>query len=82
MPNNNKCGDNFGFCLVNSGRYDIWLSNARGNDQSDQHIRLSTHDYEYWNFHLDQIALFDLPAVIEYVQNVTQHKKVSEGFGI
>lgn len=28
--NSTKCGDNFGYCLVDTQRYDLWLTNNRG----------------------------------------------------
>lgn len=73
---NGTCGDTFAFCLVMTGRYDIWLPNSRGNGRSDGHVNLTTLDNKYWQFTFDQMAIYDSPAVIEFVQKSTGHKKI------
>jgi len=47
--------------------YDVFLGNNRGNKYSCKHIKYSSHDEQYWNFSLDEIIRYDLPAMIEYV---------------
>lgn len=63
-------GDNLAFDLLLSG-FDVWLSNSRGNAYSNRHVKFTPKDREFWNFSYDQMALFDLPAMIEHVRNVT-----------
>lgn len=49
--------------------YDVWLPNSRGNKYSRGHIRLNaTTDLQYWDFTVNDIALYDLPAFIEFVR--------------
>lgn len=75
-PNSTKCGDNFGFCLVDTGRYDLWLTNNRGNGYSMGHVNLTTESDTFWHFSMDQMAKYDLPAVINFVRNKTGYKTV------
>lgn len=71
-----SCSDNFGFCLLKQGRYDLWIPNARGNRYSRGHLRYSDHDSRYWSFSWDHIAMGDIPAFIDYIRQETNHKTV------
>lgn len=62
--------------LLHSG-YDVWLANRRGNKYSCKHTVLSTHDPKFWSFSLDEPACRDLPALIDFVREVTEFEKVS-----
>ena len=79
----NFCGDNFGFCMLQSGRYDLWLGNARGNRYSRAHLRYNDQEKEFWEFSWDDIALNDIPATIDLIQQVSQfflHTKILTGY--
>ena len=52
--------------LYNAG-YDVWLGNSRGNRFSTNHTSLSPHSKAFWNFTFDEMALYDIPAVVNYV---------------
>jgi lysosomal acid lipase/cholesteryl ester hydrolase len=67
---------NLGFVLADAG-YDVWLANNRGNKYSSAHKALTKSDLEYWNFSLDDLATYDVPAIIDYVLNITGHKKAA-----
>ncbi|KAJ9575526.1 hypothetical protein L9F63_007596 [Diploptera punctata] len=54
--------------------YDVWLGNARGNTYSRGHVSLSISDPKYWNFSFHEMGIYDLPAAIDFVLNVTGHK--------
>lgn len=71
-----KCASDFGFCLVQTGRYDIWLPNSRGNGYSMEHVRLKPNQKEFWNFTFDQMARYDSPAVIKFIQNTTKRTQI------
>lgn len=50
--------------------YDVWISNTRGNYYAEEHLYL---DYikdskSYYDFSLDEMGRFDLPAVINHIQ--------------
>uniref|UniRef100_A0A3B4BB67 Lipase n=1 Tax=Periophthalmus magnuspinnatus TaxID=409849 RepID=A0A3B4BB67_9GOBI len=64
-----------GFFLSQSG-FDVWLSNSRGNTWSRKHASLDPKQNEYWAFSHDEMALQDLPAVINYILNVTQQEQL------
>jgi hypothetical protein len=68
------------FILANHG-YDIWLPNSRGNMFSSEHIN---PDYDpsglrskYWNFTWNEMAQYDLPAIVEYIKSRTSYEKIS-----
>ncbi|XP_034952336.1 lipase 3-like [Chelonus insularis] len=61
------------FILADEG-YDIWLSNVRGNTYCRSHEELSPTSSQFWSFSYHEIALYDLPAMIDYALNVTNEK--------
>ena len=62
--------------LLHSG-YDVWVANRRGNKYSCKHTNLSTHDPSYWSFSLDEPACQDLPAVVDFIRELTEYNQVS-----
>ncbi|KAM3958595.1 lipase member K-like [Aphomia sociella] len=68
--------------------YDVWVPNVRGNRYSRKHISLDPDkDPEFWDFTMDDMGLFDLPAIIDYVLEKTNKKQTyyvahSQGVGI
>ncbi|XP_062540113.1 lipase 1-like [Armigeres subalbatus] len=69
-PNNSLA-----YLLADNG-YDVWLANVRGTRFSKKHSSLSLHSKEYWSFSWHEIGYYDLPAMIEYVLNTTNAKKL------
>ncbi|CAG7829506.1 unnamed protein product [Allacma fusca] len=74
--------------LMNSGRkafaykmadagYDVWLGNARGNSYSRRHTYLKTDTYAFWDYSVDEIIEYDVPAYIDYVLAVTGQGKIN-----
>lgn len=63
--------DSLAFQLFDNG-YDVWLGNYRGNHYSPDHVRYSINDKEFWNHCLDEISLFDIPAMLKLVARETQ----------
>lgn len=54
--------------MADTGKYDVWLANARGSYFSRKHLWLDpSSDVEYWNFSFEEFAKYDLPAVIEFI---------------
>lgn len=70
--------DNLAFMLANNN-FDVWLVDARGtnlnNHQSSIDLDLNEAG-RYWNFTLDEQALYDLPALIDFVLKQTQQTKL------
>jgi pimeloyl-ACP methyl ester carboxylesterase len=63
------------FFLVNAG-FDVWLGNSRGSVHSLGHTDWdSDSDSEYWQFTWQQMAEFDIPAMITYT--LLQTKKTT-----
>ena len=56
-----------GFAVAAAG-YDVWITNSRGNVYSRGHVRLNESDPQYWNFAIKELAMYDMPAFIEYVR--------------
>ncbi|CAH0398098.1 unnamed protein product [Chilo suppressalis] len=57
------------YALADAG-YDVWMANIRGNKYSREHIRYKENTKEYWNFSWHEVAVFDVPAVIDYIHKV------------
>ncbi|GJQ83098.1 hypothetical protein Trydic_g20109 [Trypoxylus dichotomus] len=65
-------GDNaVAFLLADAG-YDVWLGNSRGSVYSRAHVSLSTDSPQFWNFSFHEMGIYDLPASLNYVANVTK----------
>ncbi|ORX59550.1 alpha/beta-hydrolase [Hesseltinella vesiculosa] len=61
---------NLALVLARRG-YDVWLGNARGNKYSQAHMKLSATDLAFWNFSLNEYALYDLPDTVDYILGQT-----------
>eukprot|EP00126_Sphaerothecum_destruens_P015314 Sdes_comp9266_c0_seq1m748 len=68
--------DSLAFFLADAG-FDVWLGNNRGNRYSSKHVNLRTTDTRYWNFSLDEFAMFDVPAQLYHVLSTTGLPKIS-----
>ncbi|XP_035456038.1 lipase 3-like [Spodoptera frugiperda] len=56
--------------------YDVWMGNARGNKHSRKHAAYDPTDERFWDFSWHEIGVYDLPAMIDYVLNVTEKSSV------
>lgn len=64
------------YILVEEG-YDVWIGNNRGNRYSQKHVKLDVEDEDFWKFTVDEVALKDNPACIDYILNATGHSKIA-----
>lgn len=66
-----------GYVLADAG-YDVWLGNSRGNRYSRNHTYLSpdTDKKKFWDFSFHQLAVFDLPAMIDHITATTAQEKI------
>ncbi|EPY49509.1 triglyceride lipase-cholesterol esterase [Schizosaccharomyces cryophilus OY26] len=72
---NIKKEDSIPFALVEQG-YDVWLGNLRGNKYSKKNVKYGSENREFWDFTLDSIAIFDIPATVRYILSVNKSDSV------
>ena len=58
--------------------YDVWIGNNRGTIFSMEHISKDSEDWngDYWDFSMDDYAIYDLPESINYVKETSGAKKL------
>ncbi|XP_050301427.1 lipase 3-like isoform X2 [Anthonomus grandis grandis] len=60
--------------------YDVWLFSARGSEGSfpERHVKYDwDQDKAYWKYSLHEIAIYDLPACIDFILIHTSREKVA-----
>ncbi|XP_037912093.1 lipase 3-like isoform X3 [Hermetia illucens] len=62
-------GKALAYILADAG-YDVWLGNARGNTYSRRHVSMSNSDSRYWDFSWHEMAVYDIPAEIDYIYDI------------
>ncbi|KAI8477459.1 MAG: Alpha/Beta hydrolase protein [Monoraphidium minutum] len=65
-----------GFYLADAG-FDVWLANARGNVYSRGHKTQRSIDSAYWQWSMDELALIDLPAQIDFILRRTGQRSLA-----
>lgn len=61
--------------------YDVWMGNDRGNIYSRNHTKYdpfgsASDRRHYWSFSWHEMGIYDLPAMIDYILNVTGEDKL------
>lgn len=72
-------GPDAGLAYLIAGEcFDLWVGNQRGNYYSRRHIRLNPDkDPKFWQFSVDEIGIYDVPATIDYVLKYTKVAKLN-----
>lgn len=66
------------FALANAG-FDVWLGNNRGNKYSRKnvHFHADLQSENFFDYSFEDLAKFDVPALLDYVIHATGRPKVS-----
>ena len=70
--------NSLGFALALAG-YDVWMANSRGNTYSREHETMSGWNplhLKYWDFSFEDMALYDLPATVDYILGETDSHQI------
>ncbi|XP_048361956.1 lysosomal acid lipase/cholesteryl ester hydrolase-like [Sphaerodactylus townsendi] len=67
--------NSLGFILADAG-YDVWLGNNRGTSWCQRHQNFSIKQKEFWDFSFHEIAIFDIPATINFILQKTGQKQL------
>jgi len=63
------------FLFADAG-FDVFIGNFRGTTYSKRHTALSPKDHLFWQFSWDQMAAFDLPALLEKTLEISKADKI------
>ncbi|BBN12384.1 lysosomal acid lipase/cholesteryl ester hydrolase [Marchantia polymorpha subsp. ruderalis] len=74
----NNPDESLGYILADAG-FDVWLGNIRGTRWSYGHVSMSREDKDYWDWSWDELAAYDLPAMLEFVYKITGRKVLYVG---
>ncbi|XP_013079898.2 lipase member K-like isoform X1 [Biomphalaria glabrata] len=66
----NLVNQSLAYILADAGA-DVWLGNSRGTIYSTNHTHLNPKKKEFWQFSWDEMAKYDLPAMINFVLNTS-----------
>ncbi|KAJ1402888.1 Serine aminopeptidase, S33 [Sesbania bispinosa] len=62
-----------GFILAYHG-FDVWVGNVRGTRWSHGHKSLSEKNKHFWDWSWQELALYDVAEMINYINSVTNSK--------
>ncbi|KAF8072636.1 Lip3 [Scenedesmus sp. PABB004] len=71
-----NANESMAYILADAG-FDVWLSNSRGNTYSRGHVFLNQWGQKYWRWSMDDLALVDIPAQIDYALKTSGASKLA-----
>ncbi|MED6131805.1 hypothetical protein PIB30_013287 [Stylosanthes scabra] len=71
----NSPEQNLPLILADNG-FDVWIANTRGTTFSRNHTSMDPSQPAYWIWTWDELASYDLPAVLDYVSSQTGGQKI------
>ncbi|XP_041364368.1 gastric triacylglycerol lipase-like [Gigantopelta aegis] len=71
----NPTNESLAFILADAG-IDVWLGNVRGNQYSRAHKHLKPSDEKFWEWSYDEMAKYDLPAMVDHILSVTGKRQI------
>lgn len=64
--------------LLSDACYDLWVGNVRGNYYGKRHQTLNPEtDIDFWQFTVNEIGIFDIPAMIDHILKKTSSDKMN-----
>jgi lysosomal acid lipase/cholesteryl ester hydrolase len=64
-------------CALLAAGHDVWCGNNRGTKYSSEHTTHPPSSEEYWNFSIDHLAEYDVPAMMNIVLETSGQKKLT-----
>ena len=58
--------------VLAKNNFDVWLSNSRGNKYCKEHEKYNPQSFEFWQFSFNEMGIYDIPAVIDYIKTVNK----------
>ncbi|KAJ3693313.1 hypothetical protein LUZ60_008793 [Juncus effusus] len=74
----NPCEQSLGYILADNG-FDVWVGNVRGTRYCQKHTSFTIHKKEFWDWSWQELAEYDLKAMLSYVNSVTNSKIIYIG---
>ncbi|XP_006822897.2 gastric triacylglycerol lipase-like [Saccoglossus kowalevskii] len=71
----NLVNQSFAFILADAG-YDVWIGNLRGTTYSKKHVNLSPKRRQFWKWSWDEMAKYDVPAMINYALKISRQSQL------
>lgn len=64
--------------VLADGGLDVWIPNFRGTMYSREHKTLDPdNDSAYWSFSMDELIIYDLKSIFDFVITTTKYTKIS-----
>ncbi|XP_050510205.1 lipase member J-like [Diabrotica virgifera virgifera] len=62
--------------------YDVWMLNYRGTWYSKGHVNLTTGNKNYWKYTIDNLGIYDVRAVVNFVSQETNRQSIYLGYSM